>query len=124
VALTKDVGRGVPFQRTVELTVKPEPLTVMLKAGLPACAFDWLRPLRAEGDGAVMVKVELLDTAPPALTVTMADPCAAIKFAATEAVNLVELTKDVGRDAPFQRTVELAMKPEPVTVREKAGPVA
>ena len=36
VALTKVVGRAVPFQRTVEPEVNPEPFTVRVKAAPPA----------------------------------------------------------------------------------------
>ena len=57
----------------------------------------------------------------PALTVMVADPDEAIRLAGTEAVNCVALTKVVGRAALFQSTIELEVKPAPLTRRVKAA---
>ena len=128
LALTKVVGKVEPFQRTVELAVKLEPVTVRVKAEPPACVVDGLRLLIAVEAGPelalVIVKVELLETLPPTLAVTAADPCEAIRLAETEAVNWLALTKVVGKDTPFHSTAEPAVKPAPLTVRVKAGPPA
>jgi hypothetical protein len=53
----------------------------------PAGAVEGFRLVMAGGSGAVMVKDALLDAVPFVLTVTVADPCVAIKLAGTEAVN-------------------------------------
>ena len=65
----------------------------------------------------VMVNVELLDTAPFVLTVTVAVPCAAMRLAPTVPVNWLALPKVVGRADPFHKIVELAANPEPFTMR-------
>jgi hypothetical protein len=124
VELTKVVGRVELFQRTDELAVKFDPLTVRVKAGPPAGAVEGLRPVMVGASGAPMVKVEPLDVAPLSLTVIVADPCEAIRVAVTAAVNWVALTKVVVRAEPLQRTDELAVKLEPLTVRVNAGPPA
>jgi hypothetical protein len=124
VALTKAVVRGVPFQRIVEFDAKLEPLTVRVKAGPPVTAVVGLRLLTAEGCAAVTVKVEVLDADPDEFTVIRKVPCVAIKLAGTVAVNWLALTKVVARDAPFHSTVELEVKPEPLTVSVSADPAA
>src|SRR5450432_778610 len=53
-------------------------------------------------------------------TVTLALPVFATRLAGTTAVNWVELPKAVARPAPFHCTVELLVKPVPLTVRLKA----
>jgi hypothetical protein len=121
VALKKLVGREVPFHMMVELTLNPEPFTVRVKACPPACADDGLRPLIA-GVAVAMVNVELLDVVPPLLTVMIAVPCVAIRLAAADAVNCVGLPNVVGRGVPFHVMVELAVNPEPLTVRRNAAP--
>jgi hypothetical protein len=87
VALTKVVGRVELFQRIDELAVKLAPLTVRVKAGPPTGVVEGLRPVMVGANGALMVKVEPLEVAPFALTVTVADPCEAMRVAAMEAVN-------------------------------------
>ena len=61
VELTKDVVRLVPFQRTMELLMKLEPLTVSVKPGLPAVAELGVMLVRVgtglgAGGGALMTK--------------------------------------------------------------------
>jgi len=47
-----------------------------------------------------------------------------MKLAPTEAVSWVELENVVGSAVPFQRTLDVAVKPDPVTPKVKAGPPA
>jgi hypothetical protein len=67
VALTKVVASAEPFHCTVAPETKPLPLTVRLKAGLPAAAEFGLREEMA-GVGAAMVNVRLLEGAAEGLT--------------------------------------------------------
>jgi hypothetical protein len=123
VALPKVVAKAVPFHKMVELAVNPEPFTVKANAGPLACAIEGLRllivgfPVAGE-----IVKVEPLDTVPSVLTVIAADPCVAMRLAPTAPVSWVALKKLVGKGVPFHRIVELALNPEPFTVRVKARP--
>jgi len=70
------------------------------------------------------VKVEPAVTAPFVLTVTVAVPADAMRFAATAHVSDVALPKVVGSAAPFHIMVEFDAKPEPLTVRLNAAPPA
>jgi hypothetical protein len=57
------------------LAVNPEPFTVSVKAGPPACVIDGLRLLMAAFTvAAEMVKAAAFDTVPLVLTVIVADP--------------------------------------------------
>jgi len=88
LAFTNVVGREPPFQRTVDVFVKFDPLTVSVSAPLPAGAVGGLRLVIAGvAVGAVIVKTELFVDTPVALTVTVAVPCDAIELAAMEAFN-------------------------------------
>jgi len=82
--LTKDVDRGVPSQEILELAANPAPFTVSRNPAPPACALAGMRLLIVE---VAIVNVELLDTVPLVLTVTAADPCIAIRLAATSPVS-------------------------------------
>ena len=62
--------------------------------------------------------------APFVVTVTVAVPGEAMRFAAMAAVNRAGLTNVVAKESPFQRTVELAANPKPLTVRINAAPPA
>ena len=86
------MDREAPFHEIVELAAKPEPFTIRVNPGPPACAEDGLT-LLIVGPGAgfpgaaVMVNPALFDAVPFALTVTVALPCEAMRLAATDAVN-------------------------------------
>src|SRR5580704_11128357 len=58
------------------------------------------------------------------VTVTFAVPAVAISLAKIDAVSCIELTNVVTRGLPFQFTLELVMKPPPVTVSVNAAPTA
>jgi len=85
---------------------------------------DGLRVVIVGVVAAVIVKMELLDAVPFALTDTRAEPVEPICFAATAAVNWVALTKVVGNGDPVHKTVDPAVNPEPFTVSVKAAPPA
>jgi hypothetical protein len=66
VALTKEVGRALPFQLTTESNTKPEPLTVSVKAAPPAAAeVGDMDCKTGRGFCALMVKVCADDVPPP-----------------------------------------------------------
>lgn len=125
MALTKDVERGDPFHRIVELLVNPDPFTVSVNAVPPACAIAGLRLLMAgvEFPGEI-VKVEPLDTKALVLTVTVAAPCVRMSPASMVPVNWLAFPKNVTTGDPFQRMTELAANPEPFTVMVNAAPPA
>ncbi len=56
----------------------------------------------------------------PFTTVIWAEPILAIKLAATLAESWVLLVEVVGNTVPFQLTIEVDMKLDPVTVKVKA----
>jgi hypothetical protein len=65
---------------------------------------------------AEIVNCRAFEVAPPGLTtVTDADPAAAMSAAGMLPFSCVEETNTVGRGDPFQRIVDPATKPEPVT---------
>jgi hypothetical protein len=68
-------------------------------------------------------KVNAPEVPPPGLPVTTAisaEPICVIRLAAIVADSCALLTKVVGRAVPFQLTVELGAKLEPLTVKVKA----
>ena len=112
------VVRLLPFQRTTELAKKLVPLTVKVKALLPAMTVLGAR-LVMVGDGLLMVKVSALVVPPPGVglkTVTLAVPALAKSAAGIVALNCVALPKVVVRSAPFHRTLDMLMKFVPLTV--------
>src|SRR2546423_5097649 len=124
VALTKVVVRVAPFHLTVLPLTKPVPVTVSVKAGLPA---DVLVGDRAARGGAELLTVNVwaAEVPPPGAgvtTVTDAVVAAARSVAGIAAVSWVALTNVVVRVAPFQLTVLPVTKSVPATVRVKAGP--
>src|ERR1017187_4339006 len=74
------------------------------------------------GTGNPMVKASAFDVAPSPATVMLAVPAVAMSAAGTLAVNWDALTNVVASGAPFHCTLELAVKPAPVTVKVKAAP--
>src|SRR5262249_27447402 len=123
VALTKAVCRSAPFQRTIAPLTKLVPVTVKLKAALPACAaFGFELASGGVGLGCVIVKVAGLDEPPPGagLRTTMETvPALATSLAGTWIVSVVALIKLVSRSAPFHQTEEALRKPVPVIVSVK-----
>ena len=85
----------MPVGLVPHCTVAPEtkfvPLTVRVKADPPAVVEVGDRPVIV-GATAVMVNVAPADVPPELVTVTVAEPGAAIRFAGTTAVNCVALT--------------------------------
>src|SRR6266404_5372508 len=124
VALTKTVVRTAPFQLTVEPLTKPVPVTVSVKAALPADVLVGDRAARV-GDELFTVNVCAAEVPPPGAgvtTVTCGVPAVARSDAGIAAVSWVALTKVVVRAAPFQRTLEPLTKLLPFRVRMKAAP--
>ena len=120
--LTKVVVRGLPFQSTTEVLVKPDPFTVIVKSGVPAGAADEESDVTM-GTPLVTENVTAAEVPPPGEglnTVTETLPTLATSEDGMDAVNWVALTKFVARLAPFQRTTELEMKEEPFTVSVNA----
>jgi hypothetical protein len=73
----------------------------------------------------LIVNVNGLEAAPPVFcTVTLAEPCEAMRLADTDAVNWLALTNVVVRADPFHCTVDPLTKPDPFTVRVNAAPPA
>jgi hypothetical protein len=122
------VGRSLPFHRTTDAETKPLPVTVRVKAGLPAATVPGESPLiTGAGLGpAVMVKGNPSESSSGCgvNTVTRAVPGVAMSAAVIAAVSCVRLTNVVGRAAPFQRTTDEVTKFVPVTVRVKGAPPA
>jgi len=69
----------------------------------------------------VIVNVELLDTKPLVLTVTVTVAGAVMRLAPTDPVNWLALPKVVPSVPPFHKMSELGVKPEPFTVRVNAA---
>jgi len=128
-AETKVVGRSLPFQRTREVGTNPMPFTVSVKPVLPAVAEAGLSPVvvGAGLSAGLIVNVRVFDVPPPGVplkTVTAAVPAPVMSLGTIVAVSCEADTKVVGRAAPFQRTTDVATKPEPVTVSVKPAPPA
>jgi hypothetical protein len=88
LAPPKVVGSGDPFHKIVELAANPEPFTVRVSPAPPACAIEGVMVLivgfKVDDE---IVNVELLDTVPFVLTVTVAVPGAAMRPAPTAPAN-------------------------------------
>ena len=126
VLLTNAVVRALPFQRTVELAMKPLPLTVNVNAAPPAAAAFGLTVVMA-GAGLLIAKLKLFEAPPPGAgltTFTIAVPAAERSLAGMIAVNCVLLTNVVVRGPLFQRTSEPATKFDPLTVSVNPAPPA
>ena len=112
-ALTKEVERSDPFQRTTDEEMKLLPLTVRTKAGPPAVTDDGLMLVMfGTGFAALMVNAIEFEVPPPGdglKTVIVALPPLAMSPAGIEAVSWLALTKVVERSDPFQRTTDAEM---------------
>ena len=122
VALTTLVASAVAPHWTTAPVRKPVPVTVRVKAALPATTLGGLNDVM---DGALMAKARAFDAEPWGfLTVTLAEPALAIKSGAIMALNCVVLPKVVESAVPFHWIVAPFWKPLPVTVRGNCGPPA
>ncbi len=121
--LTKVVARLLLFQRTTEVLTKLEPFTVSVKSTPPAVVLVG-DVLVSVGTGLVTVNVCGAVTPPPGpglKTVTWGVPPTEMSLAGIVAVNCPLFTNTVVRLLPFQRTTELLMKFDPVTVKVNCG---
>jgi hypothetical protein len=115
------VFSGELFHATAAPDTKPVPFTVSVKAAPPALAEFGLRPVIA-GASDITEKLTLLDVTSPLDTVTVTIAAEAMRLADTDAVNCVELTKEVESAEPFHCTVAPERNPVPFTVSGKAAP--
>ena len=83
------VGTAEPFHNTVELAANPEPFTVRVNDPPPATAVAGLRLLiTGEAPAAgVIVKDRPFEEVPFVFTVIVGEPAAAMRLAATDAIN-------------------------------------
>src|SRR2546430_1178191 len=121
----KVVGRLNPFHCTVDPLVKFVPLTMSVKAELPAGSKLGLM-LLITGRGLLIKRVLALEVPPPGgglKTKMVAVPALAMSLAGMAAVSCVGLVGStvVLRSRPFHWIVEEATKFVPITVRVKAG---
>jgi hypothetical protein len=122
LAPMKVAGKADPFHITVVPDRKLDPFTVRVNAAPPAIAEFGLR---LDSEGALIVKVNVFDVAPPGFcTVTLAVPCEAMSAADTEAVNWLPPMKVVDKADPFHITVAPDTMLDPFTVRVNAAPPA
>jgi len=95
LALTKLVGRAVPFQLITELLMKLPPLIVSVNAPSPAVtAAGASSEIEGIGLAALIVKFSALEVPPPGagvITVTLAELAAVISAAGTWAISCVGL---------------------------------
>jgi hypothetical protein len=106
--LVASVARLFPFQRITEPETKLEPVTVRTKAGPPAVTLVGERPV-ITGTGFITANRAAVETPPPGAgldTVTCALPAIDRSAVDINATSCVLLTKVVGREAPFHKTVE------------------
>lgn len=120
VALTKVVASAVPFQFTTELSTKFVPFTVNVNGAVPARALTGASEvIVGTGFVAVMVNTMAEDEPPPLsglATVILAVPAVVRSAVVIVALSSVAFTNPVVSAAPFQFTMEDAIKPVPVTV--------
>ena len=126
VALTIVVASATPFHSTTVPAKKFVPVSVSVKAALPAFAVvGESRP--KVGNGSLIVNVIAADAPPPGAgfnTVSAAVPPAAMSMAGTTAVSCVPLTTVVASATPFHSTIVPATKFVPVSVSVKPAPPA
>jgi len=126
VALTNVVVNATPFQSTTVPAKKFVPVSVSVKAALPAFAVvGESRP--KVGNGSLIVNVIAADAPPPGAgfnTVSAAEPPAAMSMAGTTTVSCVPLTTVVASATPFHFTIVPAKKFVPVSVSVNAAPPA
>src|SRR5262249_2732756 len=107
---------------------KPVPVTVSVKAALPAVTLAGLRVLMlGVGFTGATVSGRAADVPPPGAgvnTVMLGVPAAATSLAGMAPVSCVDETNVVVRLAPLTWTIEPLVKLEPVAVRGKAAPPA
>jgi hypothetical protein len=99
----KVVARALPFHSTVAEETKLDPVTVTVKAAVPATTAFGFREVTV-GTGLSTVNVNPLEVPPPGagvVTVTMAVPAVAMSAAVIAACKLVLETKVVVRELPF-----------------------
>jgi len=123
------VGLLSPFHLTTEVATNPLPVTVRVKARLPAATLLGVKVVTAgTGGGAgAIVSDRAADSPPPGLgvnTVTEAVPAAATSPAPMAARSSEPPTYVVVRLLPFHLTTELGTKPLPFSVRVNAEPPA
>jgi hypothetical protein len=121
-AFTKIVGRGVPFQSTVELLSNPAPLRVRTVAE-PDCRTEGEMPAMM-GVGLTMLNGNAADWPPWGAgfaTVTWATDPAASAEAGSVALSSDELTKVAWSAIPFHVIAEEGTKPVPVRMRVWVG---
>src|SRR5499427_1100052 len=120
--------RAWPPTVAVAPAAKPVPVTVSVKAALPAVTLAGLRLLMlGVGFRSATVSGRAADVPPPGAgvnTVMLGVPAAAISLAGMAAVSCVDETNVVVRPAPLTCTIEPFVKLEPVAVRVKAAPPA
>jgi hypothetical protein len=118
VELTKVVVLEEPLTWTTDPAIKPEPLTVSVKAPLPAVTLAG-DTVVSDGAGLLTVNVKGALVPPPGVGVNAVIdnvPAEAMSDAGIVAVSCVLLTKVVVRLAPLTRTTEAETKLLPVTV--------
>src|SRR5882724_2114757 len=121
VLLTKVVVRFAPLARTTEPGMKPLPVSVRVKAALPAETLTG-EIVESEGDGLLIVSVKAVEAPPPGAgfaAVIETVPEEATSLAGIAAVSCVLLTKVVLRLEPFTCTRDPFTKFEPFTVSVK-----
>lgn len=124
VELTKVVGRLIPLNLTMDPATKLLPLTVKVKAALPAIieAGDMLE-MAGKGLFPVTVRVVLPEVPPPVpglVTATLNVPAVAKSDAVSETFNWLLETKVVGLGEPLMVTCEVLSKLVPFTVMVEA----
>lgn len=119
------VARGLPFHCTTDVLTKLTPVTVNKSPGSPALTgLGFKDVMRGDGGGgSIIVNGSALEVVPgnPVVpgglnTVTLTIPAVVKSLEGMTAVNTVVETNVVARSAPFQRTTEMRLKFDPVTV--------
>jgi len=121
--LTNETVNGVAFHRAVEAEVKLVPLTVSVKAVLPAMADAGLR-LSIEGGGGRTVKASVDEIPLRSFTVMLVVPALTIREAGTTAVSCSALTYFVTSAVVPHIAFEVEVKFEPLMVSVKPLPPA